>query len=412
MPQQPLADRIRPNRAEDYAIPQEAESGPSSIRTLLDATQPWIGSSIILWGPPGSGKTTLARLIAAARKCEMVELAAISAGVAQVREVLVAAQQRRAIYDLDTVLFIDEFHRFSSSQQDSLLAAVEAGTILLIAATTENPSVSVTRPLLSRSRVFELKAHNDESLAAILRRAMEVDPVLSKKSLSQEALVTLLRLAGGDARIALGLLEAAAASAKAEITPKDVEQANQTVPNFDRAGTQHYSVISAFIKSVRGSDADAALQYLAMMIAGGEDPMFIARRLVILAAEDIGLADPQALQLATAAASATALVGLPEARIPLAEATIYLALAPKSNSAYLAINSALAEVSRNWPTVPDHLINHSPQYRYPHDSEKAIISQQYGATLRFYEPKPLGAESVNVDRIAAIRRILRGDDRA
>ena len=393
-------------------MPNPSSGMTDSIRSLLESVETLVGSSLILWGPPGSGKTTLARLIANARDAEFIELAAISAGVVQVREVLAAASQRRSLYDRETALFIDEFHRFSSAQQDSLLSAVEAGAILLIAATTENPSVSVTRPLLSRSRVYELKAHDSQSLSAIITRALFVDTQLKGKGLADGAMDALIRLSGGDARIALGLLEAAAANSASEITAESVDLANQTVPNFDRAGTQHYGTISAFIKSVRGSDVDAALQYLAMMISGGEDPMFIARRLVILAAEDIGMADPQALQIATAAASATALVGLPEARIPLAEAAIYLALAPKSNSAYLAINAALEEVARSRPSIPPHLVNHSPQYRYPHDSEQSIVSQDYGAARHFYNPKKIGAEATLFERLAVIRRILRGDDRS
>jgi putative ATPase len=368
------------------------------------------GASVILWGPPGSGKTTLARLIAKSRQAEFVELAAFAAGVAQVREVLSAAKDRQTLFDRETVLFIDEFHRFSSAQQDSLLGAVEAGSILLIAATTENPSVAVTRPLLSRSRVFELRTHDAASLSSILDRAVSSDAALQGKSISGEAKESLIAISGGDARIALGLLEAAASHSAAEINKQDVELANQTVPNYDRAGIQHYSVISAFIKSVRGSDPDAALQYLAMMIVGGEDPMFIARRLVILAAEDIGLADPGALQVATSAATATSLIGLPEARIPLAEATIYLCLSPKSNSAYLAINAAIEQVSKAWPVVPEWLINHSPEYLYPHDSDLGILEQDYGSVQTFYVPKRFGLEAGYADRLAAIKRILRGDD--
>lgn len=368
------------------------------------------GASVILWGPPGSGKTTLARLIAKARQSEFIELAAFAAGVGQVRDALASAKDRLTLFDRETVLFIDEFHRFSSAQQDSLLGAVESGSILLIAATTENPAVAVTRPLLSRSRVFELMTHDAVSLSSILDRALSSDAALQGKSISDEAKEALFAISGGDARIALGLLETAASYSAEEIRGQDIEFANQTVPNYDRAGSQHYSVISAFIKSVRGSDPDAALQYLAMMITGGEDPMFIARRLIILASEDIGLADPGALQIATSAATATSLIGLPEARIPLAEATIYLCLSPKSNSAYLAINAAMERVAKVWPVIPEWLINHSPDYRYPHDSELGILQQDYGSAQTFYTPKRFGLEASYADRLAAIKRILSGDD--
>lgn len=411
MPQQPLADRIRPSQPGDFFWPASALAHRESLASLLARPSTLVGTSIILWGPPGSGKTTLARLIATSREAEFAELAAIAAGVAQVREVLAAAKERQTLFDRETVLFIDEFHRFSSAQQDSLLGAVEAGSILLIAATTENPSVSVTRPLLSRSRVFELGAHDSDSLSAIVKRAFEIDPLLKGKTLGEGAMDSLISHSGGDARIALGLLEGAAAHS-AEITVLEIERANQTVPNYDRAGSQHYGAISAFIKSVRGSDSDAALQYLAMMILGGEDPMFIARRLVILAAEDIGLADPAALQIAVSAATATSLIGLPEARIPLAEATIYLCLAPKSNAAYLAINLAMEQVSQSWPSVPSWLTNHSPDYRYPHDSDSGILRQDYGAAGTYYLPKKFGVEGGYADRLAVIRRILRGDDSA
>lgn len=412
MPQQPLADRIRPASVSEFFWPGDSTKQRDFVALLTSGSGSEFGSSLVLWGPPGSGKTTLARLIARSRDAEFAELAAFSAGVAQVRDILGAARERRDLYDRETVLFIDEFHRFSSAQQDSLLGAVETGTILLIAATTENPSVAVIRPLLSRSQVVGLKAHDSESLAAILRRALEVDPALQGKTLDADSLELLVEFAGGDARIALGLLESAAAHSQGQIGKRELNLANRTVPNYDRSGNQHYGAISAFIKSVRGSDPDAALQYLAMMIVGGEDPMFIARRLVILAAEDVGLADPLALQVATAAAHATSLVGLPEARIALSEATIYLCLAPKSNSAYRAINEAISAVSASWPNLPPWLINHSPEYRYPHESPAGIVAQDYGATGEFYVPKRFGQEAAMADRLAVIRRILRGDDSA
>lgn len=367
-------------------------------------------ASVLLWGPPGSGKTTLARLIGERQDAHFEELSAISASVAQVRDVIAEAKKRRDVFDKTTVLFLDEIHRFSKSQQDSLLGAVESGTLFLVAATTENPSFSVIKPLISRSLVIALEPLSVSDVAEILRRALSTDAELSGVSAADEAIEYLAEISSGDARRALTLLEAAALSGN-KIDLASAKAASENVIAYDAKGDVHYDTISAFIKSVRGSDVDAAIHYLARMIAGGEDPRFIARRLMILAAEDIGLADPQALVIAEAAASVVEKIGMPEGRIPLAEITIYLALAPKSNRAYEAINKALDEVqSKNLKPIPAALRSTGAVgYRYPHDDPKGILKQSYAdLDSNYYLPSDHGFERTLAERLKLIREILKG----
>ena len=382
--------------------------------------------SVILWGPPGTGKTTLAQAIARSSGRRFVELSAVTAGVKDVREVMQEAMTQRDLYEASTILFLDEIHRFTKAQQDALLPGVENGWVTLIAATTENPSFSVISPLLSRSLLLTLKPLGDDDLAALVDRAV-TDPrgLAEAVVLSTEARTALVQLASGDARRALTALEAAAAIALddgAEITADHVAQAvDRALLRYDRQGDEHYDVISAFIKSIRGSDVDAAIHYLARMIEAGEDPRFIARRLVISAAEDIGLADPQALVIATAAADAVAFIGMPEGRITLAEATAYLATTAKSNAAYLAIDRAIADVrTGGFGRVPPHLrdahypgakrLGHGKGYIYPHDEEIGIAAQQYLPDelrgRRYYEPAGRGLERDIAARLEKIRKIL------
>ena len=390
--------------------------------------------SVILWGPPGTGKTTIAKLVARLSGRRFVELSAITAGVKDVREVMERARADRDAYGVNTVLFLDEIHRFSKAQQDALLPGVENGWIVLIAATTENPSFSVISPLLSRSLLLTLTPLEDTDVVEVLNRAIVAPEGLAGSvTASPDVLAQIALLAGGDARRALTVLEAAANVATGsikgaskspnELTEEHISAAmDRALVRYDRDGDQHYDVISAFIKSVRGSDADAATHYLARMIEAGEDPRFIARRLIILAAEDIGLADPQALPLAVAAAEAVALIGMPEGRIPLAEATIYLAMAPKSNSAYNAINAALEDVRAGlFGEVPKPLrsANHvgakgagaGVGYLYPHDDAKSVVPQRYldDKTLNrsYYAPKDIGVERDFVERWSKLRAIIR-----
>lgn len=396
-----------------------------------DATSPG-AVSIILWGPPGTGKTTLAQAIARSSGRRFVELSAITAGVKDVREVMQEAITQRDLYGQTTILFLDEIHRFTKAQQDALLPGVENGWVILIAATTENPSFSVISPLMSRSLLLTLQPLTDDDIGVLIDRAVsDVRGLNAAVSIEDAARAALVRLASGDARRALTGLEAAAAVAQsttaekddvAAITDEDVAQAvDRALLRYDRQGDEHYDVISAFIKSIRGSDPDAALHYLARMIEAGEDPRFIARRLVISASEDIGLADPQGLVIATAAADAVAFIGMPEGRIPLAEATVYLATTAKSNAAYVGINSAIADVrAGNFGRVPPHLrdahypgakrLGHGKGYVYPLDSEHGIVPQQYLPDeldgRRYYQPKGLGAERDIAARLERIRRIL------
>jgi putative ATPase len=384
---------------------------------------------VILWGPPGTGKTTLAYVVSKATNKRFVELSAITAGVKEVRAVIESAKRQAGGYQRETVLFLDEIHRFSKAQQDSLLPAVENRWVTLIAATTENPYFSVISPLLSRSLLLTLEPLTDDDVRGVLRRALAAEQGLAGAvSLPQDAEEHLLRIAGGDARRALTALEAGAGSALAKgedaITLATLEEAvDRAAVTYDRDGDQHYDVASALIKSIRGSDVDAALHYLARMIEAGEDPRFIARRLMISASEDIGLADPTALPTAVAAAQAVAMIGFPEASLILSHATIALALAPKSNAATTAIGAALADVRAGKAgPVPPHLrdghykgaakLGHAQGYVYPHDVPGAVAAQQYLpdelAGRRYYEPTRYGSESRYADVLDWVRTRLEG----
>ncbi|MGP6171106.1 replication-associated recombination protein A [Microbacterium sp. A196] len=433
--QTPLAVRMRPTSLDEVAGQQHLLRAGSPIVALADPDAASPGAvSIILWGPPGTGKTTLAQAIARSSGRRFVELSAITAGVKDVREVMQEAITQRDLYGQTTILFLDEIHRFTKAQQDALLPGVENGWVILIAATTENPSFSVISPLLSRSLLLTLQPLTDADVALLIERATtDARGLNGSVSVEDSARAALVRLASGDARRALTGLEAAAAVAvstaeagadSSVVTADDVAQAvDRALLRYDRQGDEHYDVISAFIKSIRGSDPDAALHYLARMIEAGEDPRFIARRLVISAAEDIGLADPQGLVIATAAADAVAFIGMPEGRIPLAEATVYLATTAKSNAAYSGINAAIADVrAGNFGRVPLHLrdahyagakrLGHGKGYKYPHDDDHGIVTQQYLPDelqgRRYYQPKALGAEREVSARLERIRRILDG----
>lgn len=393
----PLAERLRPLSLDSY-VGQRHLVGPGAVlRNMIEGGRI---SSFILWGPPGVGKTTLAKIVAGQLKAPFFTLSAVTSGVKEVREVIAQAKSGQFFGSVTPILFIDEIHRFSKSQQDSLLAAVETGDVTLIGATTENPSFEVIRPLLSRCQVYVLEPLTDEDLLALLHHAIEDDLVLREREFEVRETDALLRFAGGDARKLLNivdLLTNATPEGRIVIDNAGVtERLQQNPMAYDKEGEMHYDIISAFIKSIRGSDPDAAIYWLARMIAGGEDPKFIARRLVISAAEDIGLANPNALLLANAAFDAVNKIGWPEGRIPLAEATIYLATSPKSNSAYNAINAALAYVEqtgnapvplhlRNAPTKLMKSLNYGADYHYPHDYPEHFVAQQY---------KPQGHESV------------------
>lgn len=460
----PLAVRMRPTSLDEVAGQRHLLTPGSPLRALAGDRAGTTGSvSVILWGPPGTGKTTIAQAIARSSGRKFVELSAVTAGVRDVRQVMEEAQASRDLYGLSTVLFLDEIHRFTKAQQDALLPGVENGWVILVAATTENPSFSVISPLLSRSLLLTLETLSDDDLGVLVDRAVE-DPrgLGGRFVLDAEARAAIVRLASGDARRALTALEAASVSAAgllaeaaaasdgaaeerdadegdaggadddgdaadaspptitAEIVSRAVDRA---LLRYDRAGDEHYDVISAFIKSVRGSDVDAALHYLARMIEAGEDPRFIARRIIVLASEDIGMADPTALGVAVAAADAVQFIGMPEGRIPLAQAVVHLATAPKSNAAYLGINQAIADVREGRAgRVPKHLrdahypgakrLGHGKGYRYPHDDAIGVVEQQYLPdgleSAVYYRPTEHGNERDLSARLAKLRRIVRG----
>ena len=433
----PLAARMRP-RAIDEVVGQShlLRAGSPLLQLAAPVADAKSASttSLLLWGPPGTGKTTLAQVVARSSGRRFIELSAITAGVKDVRDVMVQARKERDAYGTGTLLFLDEIHRFSKAQQDALLPGVEAGWVVLIAATTENPSFSVIAPLLSRSLLLPLEPLDESDIALLVERAVsDARGLNSEFSIDGEMRDRIVQLSGGDARRALTVLEAAAGNAKAvatdgvgpvAITRESIESAlDRALVRYDRDGDQHYDIISAFIKSVRGSDADAAIHWLARMIEGGEDPRFIARRLMILAAEDIGLADPQALPLVVAAFETVQQIGMPEGRIPLAQATIYLALAPKSNAAYNAINSALEDVRNGMqPKVPNPLRSsnyagarsrgNGVGYEYPHDSDATVVEQEYAESKvlsrEYYKPKAVGFERELGERWSKLKAIIRG----
>ncbi|HTL23630.1 MAG TPA: replication-associated recombination protein A [Mycobacteriales bacterium] len=413
----PLAVRMRPRTLDEVVGQRHLLAEGAPLRRLVEQDAPL---SVVLWGPPGTGKTTLAMTIANTTHRRWRELSAVTAGVKDVREVIEEAKRALGETGRQTVLFIDEVHRFSKTQQDALLPAVENRWVSLVAATTENPFFSVINPLLSRSLLLTLEPLSDEDIRTVVRRAV-TDPRGVAVSLAQDAEDFLVRLAGGDARRALTALEAAAHTD--EVTLEALEQAvDRVAVRYDRDGDQHYDVISAFIKSIRGSDVDAALHYLARMLEAGEDARFIARRLVVHASEDVGLADPTALTAAVNAAQALELVGLPEARINLAQATIHLALAPKSNAVIAAIDAAVADVrAGRTGSVPKHLRDTHYEgsqkigntgYRYPHDLPGRVAAQQYAPDpavgREYYSPGDLGVERVVRERLAGLREVLRG----
>ncbi len=462
---QPLAARMRP-RTIDEVVGQEHLLGAGSpLRQLATGSGkgPAGLSSVILYGPPGTGKTTLAHVLAAGTDRKFVELSAITSGIKDVRSVMDQALLDRDLYGRTTILFLDEIHRFNKAQQDALLPGVENGWIVLVAATTENPSFSVVSPLLSRSLMLTLKPLTDENIADLLERAVKSERGLAGSVLlGEEAKDHLVRTAQGDARRALTALEAAAAVAlndrqqegpaagdarldgetavDGEAQPDDVvsagtkqpvkvllrhaEQAlNQAVQRYDKDGDQHYDVVSAFIKSMRGSDPDAALHYLARMLEAGEDPRFVARRIMICASEDVGMADPQALQVAVAAAQSVQLVGMPEARIMLAQAVVHIATAPKSNASYIGINQAIADVrAGKGAQVPAHLrdahypgakaLGHGKGYKYSHDYPHSVSAQQYLPDdlqgVEYYAPTQNGFERELNHRVQVLRQMVRG----
>lgn len=466
----PLAVRMRPRSLEEVAGQRHLLTPGSPLVALAADTTGERGAvSVILWGPPGTGKTTLAQAVAHSSGRRFVELSAVTAGVKDVRQVMEEALSTRDLYGTSTVLFLDEIHRFTKAQQDALLPGVENGWVILIAATTENPSFSVIAPLLSRSLLLTLEPLSDDDLGVLVDRALHDERGLRDSvMLDEEARASIVRLASGDARRALTALEAAATSARSEareadrvarasavddvddeddvdgeddvddeapaaaaeepvlpvITTEVVARAvDRALLRYDRNGDEHYDVISAFIKSIRGSDVDAALHYLARMIEAGEDPRFIARRIIVSASEDIGMADPQALVVAIAAADAVQFIGMPEGRIPLAQAVVHLATAPKSNASYSAIDAAIADVRAGKAgRVPAHLrdahypgakrLGHGKGYRYPHDADLGVLEQQYlpdalqGA--RYYRPTEHGNERDVSARLAKLLRIIRG----
>ena len=412
----PLAERLRPTTLDNYIGQQHLVGEGSVIRQMLASGHV---SSFILWGPPGVGKTTLAQIIAHQLETPFYTLSAVNCGVKDVRDVIERAKANNFFGSQSPILFIDEIHRFSKSQQDSLLAAVETGTITLIGATTENPSFEVIRPLLSRCAVYVLKSLDRDDLLTLLDRALHEDVILRDRQIEVREHEALLRYSGGDARKLLGILDlmvtAAPANAPIIIDNASVTHQLQVTPMaYDKGGEMHYDIISAFIKSIRGSDPQAALYWLARLIEGGEDPKFIARRLVISAAEDIGLANPNALLIANAAFDAVQKIGWPEGRIPLAEATVYLATSEKSNSAYMGINAALEYVRatgnldvplhlRNAPTQLMEQLGYHDGYIYPHDYPHHFAPQQYLPTeaqgQQFWKPADNAAETRTAQRL-------------
>jgi putative ATPase len=424
----PLAVRMRPRTLDELTGQDHLLVEGSPLRRLVEADQP---TALMLWGPPGTGKTTIAGIVSTQTNRRFVEVSAVSAGVKEVREVIDAARRELGRGGRETVLFVDEVHRFSKAQQDALLPGVENRWVTLIGATTENPFFSVISPLLSRSLLLTLEPLTDDSIREVVARGLTDGRGLSGAvTIDDDALDQLVRLAGGDARRALTYLEAAAGSAEshgdAVITMKVLESAvDRAAVRYDRQGDQHYDVISAFIKSVRGSDVDAALHYLARMIAAGEDPRFIARRLVILASEDIGLADPTALPTAVAAAQTVQLIGMPEARLTLAQAVIALSLAPKSNAVITAVDAALADVNAGKiGSVPAHLrdahyagakkVSHGAGYQYAHDDPRGVAPQRHAPDAvkdaTYYRPSGRGAEAEYAVRLERIKAILDGED--
>lgn len=425
--QAPLAVRMRPRTLDEVVGQQHLLADGTPLRKLVENDVPM---SLLLWGPPGTGKTTLASVVSRVTRRRFVELSAVSAGVKDVRAVIDAARRDLGMTGTQTLLFIDEVHRFNKAQQDALLPAVENRWVSFIGATTENPFFSVIGPLLSRSLLLTLVALSDGDIATVVDRALTDERGLAGRvTLDPAAADHLVRLSGGDARRALTYLEAAALGVGG--TAIDVAALERAVDRaavrYDRAGDQHYDVISAFIKSIRGSDVDAALHYLARMIEAGEDPRYIARRLIVHASEDIGMADPTALQAATAAAQAVEFVGLPEARINLAQAVIHLSLAPKSNAVIMAIGAAESDVRKGLiGSVPAHLrdshypgasrLGHGKDYAYPHDDATGIVVQQYAPDVIngrvYYQPTRHGSEARYADRAARIRAALHGEDGA
>jgi putative ATPase len=418
----PLAVRMRPRSLNEVIGQRHLTGEGTPFRKLADHDA---AMSLLLWGPPGTGKTTLAQVVSHVTQRRFTELSAVTAGVKDVRAAIDAARRELGLTGTQTVLFIDEVHRFNKAQQDALLPAVENRWVSFIGATTENPFFSVVGPLLSRSLLLTLEPLSDDDIRTVISRAVADERGLGGEvTLADGVTDLLIRLAGGDARRALTYLEAAALGLPAggEVDIATVERAvDRAAVRYDRGGDQHYDVISAFIKSIRGSDADAALHYLARMIEAGEDPRFIARRLIVHASEDVGMADPSALQVAVAAAHAVEFVGLPEARINLAQAVIHLALAPKSNAVVKSINAAAGDVRAGLiGPVPAHLrdasyrgagrLGHGEGYRYPHDYDEGVVAQRYApdvvAGRRYYEPSRHGTEARYADRAERIRAIL------
>nr|WP_244247064.1 replication-associated recombination protein A [Nocardioides euryhalodurans] len=423
----PLPVRMRPRTLDELVGQEQLRAPGSPLRQLIEGDQ---ATSLLLWGPPGTGKTTIAAIVSQQTDRRFVEVSAVSAGVKEVRAAIDAARAELSRGGSETVLFVDEVHRFSKAQQDALLPGVENRWVTLVAATTENPFFSVISPLLSRSLLLRLQPLTDDGVRAVMENALVDERGLAAEyQLDEDAREHLVRLAGGDARRSLTYLEAAARAAGARgAATIDLESAeaavDQAAVRYDRQGDQHYDVVSAWIKSMRGSDADAALHYLARMIEAGEDPRFIARRLVVHASEDVGLADPTVLQTAVAAAQAVQLIGMPEARINLAQATIALSVAPKSNAVIKAIDQAMADVrAGKIGTVPAHLrdahyggagdLGHGKGYVYSHDAPYGIATQQYApdavSGARYYQPTTLGAEAAVAERWDRIRKLVRGE---